>query len=126
MSSLDVGRAPGVTGRRFVAASEKFEPGGTRMMARGFISLGAVPARECFTPGGEVGDAQRALAECRRYVALLRDVIGPEPHGAELQIRRAAPERGSYLEVVVEYDDQNNVARAYAIRCDREGPTTWA
>jgi hypothetical protein len=95
-------------------------------MARGFISLGAVPARERFTPDGEVGDAQRALEECRRYVALLRDVIGPEPHGAELQIRRAAPERGSYLEVVVDYDSENNVARAYAIRCDREGPTTWA
>ena len=125
MSSLDVDRAPGVTVAG-VAASEKFEPGGTRTMARGVISLGAVPARERFTPGGEVGDAHRALAECRRYVELLRDAIGPEPHGAELQIRRAAPERGSYLEVVVEYDDQNNVARAYAIRCDREGPTTWA
>jgi hypothetical protein len=94
-------------------------------MARGVISLGAVPARECFTPGGEAGDAQQALSECRRYVALLRDVIGPEPHGAELRIQRSEPERGSYLEVVVEYDDANNVARAYAIRCDREAPTTW-
>jgi len=95
-------------------------------MAQDLISLGAVPARESFTRGDEAGDAQRALSECRRYVALPRDVIGPEPHGAELQIRQAGPERGSYPEVVVEYDDENNVARAYAIRCDREGPTTWA
>ena len=95
-------------------------------MARGVIALGAVPARETFTPGGDAGDEPRALSECRRYVALLRDVIGPEPHGAQLQIRRAEAERGAHLEVVVEYDDQNNVARAYAIRCDREAPATWA
>jgi len=94
-------------------------------MAQGVISLGAVPARESFTRAGEAGDAQRAHAECRRYVALLRDAIGPEPRGAQLRIRRSEPERGSYLEVVVEYDDENNVARAYAIRCDREAPTTW-
>ena len=94
-------------------------------MAQGVISLGAVPARETFTRAGEAGDAQRAHAECRRYVALLRDAIGPEPRGAQLRIRRSEPERGSYLEVVVEYDDENNVARAYAIRCDREAPTTW-
>jgi len=94
-------------------------------MARGVISLGAVPARESFTPDGDAGDGQRARSECRRYVALLRDVIGPEPHGAHLQIRHAEPERGSHLEVVVEYEDANNVARAYAIRCDREAPATW-
>ena len=92
-------------------------------MARGVISLGAVPASESFT---DAGDADRALSDCRRYVALLRDVIGPEPQGAELRIRPCEPERGSHLEVVVEYDAENNVARAYAIRCDREGPTTWA
>jgi hypothetical protein len=36
-----------------------------------------------------------------------------------------APDLGSYLELVVEYDDENVVARAYAIRCDREAPTRW-
>jgi hypothetical protein len=94
-------------------------------MAWGVISLGAVPAREPFTRADEAGDADRALSECQRYVALLRHAIGPEPQGAQLQIRRSEPDRGSYLEVVVEYDDGNTVARAYAIRCDREAPTTW-
>jgi len=51
--------------------------------------------------------------------------IGPEPDGARLRIRRSEPDLGSYLEVVVEYDDENIVARAYAIRCDREAPTRW-
>ena len=43
----------------------------------------------------------------------------PLPHPA------LPPDLGSYFELVVEYDDENVVARAYAIRCDREAPTRW-
>ena len=89
------------------------------------ISLGAVPARESCARVGETGYAVRAFEECQRYEALLRRAIGPEPPGARLRIRRSAPDLGSYLQLVVEYDDENVVARAYAIRCDREAPTRW-
>jgi hypothetical protein len=94
-------------------------------MAERVISLGAVPARESCAQLGETGYAERAFAECQRYEALLRAAIGPEPPGARLRIRRSAPDLGSYLELVVEYDDENVIARAYAIRCDREAPTKW-
>jgi hypothetical protein len=94
-------------------------------MAQGVISLGAVPVRESPARVGEPGYAERSLSECQRFVAILRHVIGPEPEGARLTIRRSEPGLGSYLEVVVEYDDENMVARAYAIRCDREAPTRW-
>ena len=89
------------------------------------ISLGAVPAREACAQVGETDYAERAFAECQRYEALLRRAIGPEPPGARLRIRRSAPDLGSYLELVVEYDDENVIARAYAIRCEREAPTRW-
>ena len=89
------------------------------------ISLGAVPARESCAQVGENGYEERALAECQRYEALVRQAIGPEPQGARFSIRRSAPDSGSYLELVVEYDDENTFARAYAIRCDREAPTRW-
>jgi hypothetical protein len=89
------------------------------------ISLGAVPARESFAQVGETGYEERAFAECQRYEALVRQAIGPEPQGARFRIRRSAPDYGSYLELVVEYDDENIIARAYAIRCDREAPTRW-
>ena len=94
-------------------------------MTLSIIPLGAVPARESAVRVGEPGYAERALAECQRYVTIVRDAIGSEPDGAQLRIRRSGPDAGSYLEVVVEYDDENNVARAYAIRCDREAPTSW-
>ncbi len=92
-------------------------------MTEGVIALGAVPARECAAQVGEVRYADRAFVECQRYVALLRHAIGPEPEG--VHIRRSEPDLGSYLEVVVEYEEMDNVARAYAIRCDREAPTRW-
>ena len=94
-------------------------------MTERIISLGAVPARESCTQRGELRYPERALAECERYEALLRRAIGPEPPGAWLRIRRSAPDVGSYLELVVVYDDENVIARAYAIRCDREAPTRW-
>jgi len=94
-------------------------------MAQGVIPLGAVPTRESSAQVGEIGYEERASLECGRYIALVRHAIGPEPAGARLRVRRSEPALGSYLEVVVEYDDENKVARAYAIRCDREAPTRW-
>ena len=86
------------------------------------ISLGAVPARESYARLGETGYAERAFEECRRYEALEEASDGAT---ALARIRRSAPDLGSYLELVVEYDDENVIARAYAIRCDREAPTSW-
>jgi hypothetical protein len=94
-------------------------------MAQTFIALGAVPARESPAPVGEPGYAEGALRECQRFMTVLRTAIGPEPDGARLRIRRSATEAGFYLDVIVEFDEENTTARAYAIRCDREAPTRW-
>jgi hypothetical protein len=50
-------------------------------------------------------------------------VIGPEAEGARLRVRRSTQDFDPYIEVIVEYDSENNVACACAIRCDREAPT---
>lgn len=94
-------------------------------MAQGAIPLGPVPARESFARPGDSDYAARAFVECRRHIALLRRVIGPEPDGARLRVRRSEPDFDPYLDVVVEYDDGDPVAHAYAVRCDREAPTRW-
>jgi hypothetical protein len=101
------------------------DQGRGRTMAQTFIPLGPVPARESFAQIGESGYVERALGECRRFMALLRQVIGPEPDGAQLRIRRSEPDSASYFDVIVEFDDADITARAYAIRCDREAPTRW-
>ena len=94
-------------------------------MARDVIPLGPVPSGESSAQVGENGYAEIAFLQCKRYIALLRHTVGPEPEGAWLRIRRSGPDFDPYLDVVVEYDDKNSIARAYAIRCDREAPTRW-
>ena len=94
-------------------------------MAQDVIPLGPVPSGESPARVGESGYADIAFLQCQRFMALLRHAVGPEPEGARLRIRRAERDADPYIEVVVEYDDQNTIARAYAIRCDREAPTRW-
>jgi hypothetical protein len=94
-------------------------------MTHDVIPLGPGPSGESSAQVGENGYAEIAFLQCERYIALLRHAVGPEPEGARLRIRRSEASFDPYLDVVVEYDDENNVARAYAIRCDREAPTKW-
>jgi hypothetical protein len=94
-------------------------------MARDVITLRPVPAAESCAKVGDSGYAEIAFLQCRRYIALLRLAIGPEPDGARLRVRRSGIDFDPYIDVVVEYDDQNPVAFDYARRCERDAPTRW-
>lgn len=95
-------------------------------MAQNSIPLGPTPAGEPAMRPGNSGYSDIAFLECRRYIALLRRAIGAEPKGARLRVRRSEEDIDPYVDVMVDYDDENPVACAYAIRCDREAPTRWA
>ena len=43
-----------------------------------------------------------------------------------LRVVRQEHDYGTYLELVVEYDGNDEWAARYAARCDAEAPTTWA
>jgi hypothetical protein len=94
-------------------------------MAFDLIALGTVPSGEVPASGSEIDYVGRAFLQCRRFIDLLRHTIGAEPEGAKLRVRRSGPDFNTYVEVVVEFDDANGAARAYANRCDREAPTRW-
>ena len=94
-------------------------------MASDLIALGTVPAGETPAAASEVDYAGRAFWQCRRFIDLLRHTVGAEPWGAKLRVRRSGRDFDPYLEVVVEFDDADQAARAYANRCDREAPTRW-
>jgi len=97
----------------------------TAAIAFDLIALGTVPAGEVAAAASEVDYGGRAFWQCRRFIALLRHTVGAEPDGANLRVRRSGPDFNPYVEVVVEFDDGNDAARAYASRCDREAPTRW-
>ena len=94
-------------------------------MARDVITLRPVPAAESRAQVGDTGYAELAFLQCRRYIALLRLALGPEPDGARLRVRRSDTDFDPYIDVVVEYDDQDPAASDYAIRCERDAPTQW-
>jgi hypothetical protein len=93
--------------------------------ALALITLRPGPADEPCARVGDSGYAEIAFSECGRYIALLRRSLGLEPDGARLRIRRADSDYDPYIDVVVEYDDRNAVARRYAVRCEREAPSRW-
>jgi hypothetical protein len=94
-------------------------------MALDIIALGTVPAGEAAAAASEIDYVGLAFWQCRRFINLLRHTLGAEPEGAKLRVRRSGPDFNPYLEVVVEFDEANRAARAYATRCDREAPTRW-
>jgi hypothetical protein len=89
------------------------------------VYLGPAPAEEDCAQVGRTDYEERARAECLAYIEAIRKVVGAEPDGARLRVKRQAHDFGSYLEVVCEFDGNNRDAAEYAARCDAEAPTTW-
>ena len=94
-------------------------------MARDYIDIGSAPAEEDCAQVGDEGYETRARPECNRYIALLRKTFGPEPEGASLRVKSNSHDFGTYLSVVCNFDDTNQLAIDYAYKCEGEAPATW-
>lgn len=94
-------------------------------MSIGILYLGSSPAEEGCVQVGTEGYYDLAYAECRRYIALIRWVVGHEPPGVQFVIKSNPHDLGYYLEVVCEFDEGNEEAIAYAFRCERDAPLSW-
>jgi hypothetical protein len=92
---------------------------------RHFISLGPTPPEEPCAQVGEPDYRRKALAECQRFIVLLRETFGPEPEGAELQTKSFPHDFGTYYEVVCCYDPDHPASMDYAFRLEKETPSTW-
>lgn len=89
------------------------------------VFLGPVPPDETCAQVGDENYVERSEAECQRYIALIRKVMGPEPRGAKLKVKWCDHDLGRYAEVVCEFDDRYQEAFDYAFRCESDGPTNW-
>jgi hypothetical protein len=90
-----------------------------------FITLGPVPSDEACAQMGDEHYASRARAECKRFIALLRQTFGPEPSGAWLSTKAFDHDFGTYYEVVCYFNTDAPESVNYAYRCEDEAPTTW-
>ena len=94
-------------------------------MRRQFIGIGSAPFGEDCVQGGDPGYETLALAECRRFIRLLRKVHGPEQGSAHLAVERFHHDFGDYLEVVCWYIPGDPYGEDYAAMVDRGIPETW-
>jgi len=94
-------------------------------MGKDYISIGAAPAEEMPVQVGHPDYYRLAIAECNRYIRLIRRDLGPEPEGARLAIKAFPHDYGTYHEVVCWYESDLPESVKYAHRCEREVSSKW-
>ena len=93
---------------------------------RDYIILGSTPiAENCVQVSNTHEYLDSMKAECKRFKAGLEKKFQP-PDGAFLKIKSFPHDFGSYLEVVVMFDDNNEEATTYAYDLESDTPETWA
>jgi hypothetical protein len=92
---------------------------------RDFISIGPSPVNEECVQTNTIDYDVRARAECRRFIELIRNKLGPEPPLTRLGIETFTHNLRTYMEVVCYYNANNDVSIEYAYRCEAESPESW-
>lgn len=95
-------------------------------MSRPFIALGSCPWKETPSKFGDPNYRADNHRECIAYIHAIRNYLGEEPPGAELEIKIFDGDRGSYQEVVCTFEPGNAKAEKYARHCELHVPQTWA
>jgi hypothetical protein len=90
-----------------------------------YLSLAPSPIEEDCAQVGTPSYRQQALAECARFIRLLRQKFGPEPEGARLSVKWFDHDFGPYCEVVCYYNTDIPPSVEYAYACEANLPATW-
>jgi len=92
-----------------------------------YVCLGPVPADEDCAQVGDADYYERAPLECKRFIELIRETVGPEPKGAELAVKQFAHDFSpyGYYEVVCYWDNDYPKSEDYAFKCETDAPFTW-
>lgn len=92
---------------------------------RDYIELGPSPAGESCVQVGDPDYASKAREECSRYKELLERKFPNPPWGSRFGIKSFPHDFGSYYEVVVHFDDDNDASVDFAYRVEANLPETW-
>lgn len=92
---------------------------------RDWWEFGPTPCDEECAQVGSARYAERATAECERFIALLRRKFGPPPDGAHFRVKAHRHDFGTYYEVALSFYADNEAHAAYALRVDNNLPTKW-
>jgi hypothetical protein len=91
------------------------------------LDLGPIPAmEECAQVGARDYDyRERALAECRQYIAAIKKKLGEPPDGCELRVKSNPHDFGTYYSVVARFNPKDAQAVDYSYGADGNAPMTW-
>lgn len=90
-----------------------------------YLTIGSSPVEEECAQVGSPDYYNKVMPECKRYIDLIRQKMGPEPAGAKLVIKSFPHDFGTYHEVCCVFEDSLPEAIAYAFACENNGPLTW-
>ena len=91
-----------------------------------YLDLGSSPSDESCAQLG-VGDDYpvRARRECRALINQMKRTGGEPPPGTRFRIMANPHDFGTYYSVVIEYDEGDEAAAAYAYHCEGDAPASW-
>ena len=87
--------------------------------------LGPTPAEDTCAQVGQPNYREQALKECRAYSRQLARRFGELPSGARFTLTREIHDFGTYFEVVVQYDPEEEAASEFAFRVEDNLPARW-
>lgn len=87
-----------------------------------YLDIGPTPADEPCAQVGEDDYTSRARAECRRYARLIM-----QAYPRAIAVMRSHPhDLGTYYEVAIRYDDDDDAQTELAYHIEETIPLTWA
>lgn len=92
---------------------------------RDFLELGTTPYGEDCAQVGSDNYRENARKEANRYIAMLEKRFPFKPEKCQYGIKWNPHDFGSYAEVVIHFDDQDEMSQAYAFHVENNLPETW-
>lgn len=89
------------------------------------LELGPVPSMEDCEQVGPNYRPERARLECETHIAQLKRMFPDIPEGVRYIITRNPHSFGTYLEVAIRFDFDNEAQRDYAYMVESDGPENW-
>jgi len=90
----------------------------------GYMSIGPAPCEEYCAQVGNPDYEQKAMRECKRFRAMLERRF-PPPEGVVFEIKACPHDFGTYYDVGVTFDEENEAALDFALHVESNTPRYW-
>ena len=89
------------------------------------LYLASAPIGEECAQVGSDDYSERSKKECDAFIKQIIREHGAPPNGAFLKIKHCPHDFGTYLDIVVRFNDENEVATEYAYKVEANLPEYW-